>query len=144
MTCTTCVVMLQQKMGIKKIEERTSSLWKLSEKEGTCKTCFDEDLAGQVFFLQTKQKSGKTCGEEGQRLPQMPRGYNKRKPKEQQRAIRRVAFWKILKSVHRPDCPPSVRCEEVEEECGQAKNIARETCSVPLEMTIFFEVTPKQ
>ena len=37
-----------KKVGIKKVGERTSSLWRLNEKMGEGKTYFDEDLKGQV------------------------------------------------------------------------------------------------
>ena len=90
--------------GHQKVGERTSLLWKSSEKKGTCKTCFDEDLAGQVY--KQSRRAERLVGRKGS-VSRRCLGYNKRKPKEQQRAIRRVAFWKILKSVHRPDCPPA-------------------------------------
>ena len=37
----------------------------------------------------------------GRLLPPMPKGYVKKKSKEEQRAVRRTALWKIQKSVRR-------------------------------------------
>ena len=46
-----------------------------------------------------KRRSARTCGKYGRPHQPMPRGYVKRKPKEEQRAVRRAALWKIPKSV---------------------------------------------
>ena len=55
-------------VGIKKIGERSSLLWKLGQKTCEGKTCFDEELKGE---LKTEFKSGRTCGKYGQRLQPM-------------------------------------------------------------------------
>ena len=45
-----------KKVGIKKVGERTSLLWKLSEKKRDVDSCFGENLKGQVMIRTQERK----------------------------------------------------------------------------------------
>ena len=67
------------------VGDRTSLLWKLSEKHGEGKTYFDEDLKGQVEHNAQERKDLREVWAE--------------KAERGQRAVRRITLWKILTSV---------------------------------------------
>ena len=88
-----------KKVDMKKIGDRTSLLWKLSERNGADDTYFDEHLKGQV--KKSERRSGRTSKRYGRRHESGALRICREKSMGEKMVVRRSAPWKIRKSVRR-------------------------------------------